>query len=122
MHFKSSVLWQKAMVWVVGVYELIAALPAEERFGVAGQLRRAAVSVPSNIAEGWARESRKEKAQFLAIAQGSLAEAETLLLLVQRLRWIESEHLDPLLANVDELSRMLTSLRRRFREPPRPRP
>lgn len=122
MHFKSSVVWQKAMAWVIGVYEVMAALPTEERFGVAGQLRRAAVSVPSNIAEGWARESRKEKAQFLAIAQGSLAEAETLLLLAQRFRWISTERLDPLLADIDELSRMLTSLRRRFREPSRPKP
>jgi len=118
VHFKSSVVWQKAMAWVEAVYRASGELPREERFGVASQLRRAAVSVPSNIAEGWARESRKEKAQFLAIAQGSLAEAETLILLAQRLRWIEPERIDRLLLDVDEMSRMLTSLRRRFREQP----
>lgn len=85
MHFKSSVVWQKAMDWAETVYRVSGTLPREERFGVVSQLRRAAVSVPSNVAEGWARESRREKAQFLAIAQGSLAEAETLLLLVQRM-------------------------------------
>lgn len=122
MHFKSSVVWQKAMAWVVEIYEASGSLPDDERFGVVSPLRRAAVSVPSNIAEGWARESRKEKAQFLAIAQGSLAEAETLLLLAQRFRWISTERLDPLLADIDELSRILTSLRRRFREPSRPKP
>lgn len=117
MHFKSSVVWQKAMAWVEAVYRASGELPREERFGVASQLRRAAVSVPSNIAEGWARESRKEKAQFLAIAQGSLAEAETLLLMAQRKQWIDRDRLESLLDAVDELSRMLTRLRRRFRLP-----
>lgn len=118
MHFKSSVMWQKAMDWVIEIYGVGRNLPAEERFGVTSQLQRAAVSVPANIAEGWTRESRKEKAQFLAIAQGSLAEAETLLLVVRRLRWIDEERLDRILGTADELSRMLTSLRRRFRLPP----
>jgi four helix bundle protein len=118
VHFKSSVLWQKAMDWAETVYRVSGTLPREERFGVVSQLRRAAVSVPSNIAEGWARESRREKAQFLAIAQGSLAEAETLLLLVQRMAWIDETRLEPLMAGSDEISRMLTTLRRRFRPSP----
>jgi four helix bundle protein len=118
VHFKSSVVWQKAMDWVEQVYALIKVMPDEERYGMTNQLRRAVVSVPSNIAEGWARESRKEKAQFLAIAQGSLAEAETLLLLAKRMTWIDGAQLEPILDGADEISRMLTALRRRFRLPP----
>lgn len=90
-------------------------LPVEERFGLRSQLNRAAVSVPSNIAEGWSREFRKEKAQFLAIAHGSLAELHAQLLLCRRLGWLDADIVDSMFQLVDEVSRMLTVLWRKSR-------
>lgn len=90
-------------------------LPAEQRFGIRPQITRAAVSVASNVAEGWTRESRKEKAHFLSIAHGSLAELHTQLLLCTRLAWLSEPELTEAFALIDETSRMLTALRRRLR-------
>lgn len=115
MHYRNAVIWQKAMALAQTACRCSALLPAEERLGIRLQITRAAVSIPSNIAEGWARESRREKSQFLAIAQGSLAELHTQLLLCERLGWIDGTHLQPAYRLVDETSRMLTVLRRRFR-------
>jgi four helix bundle protein len=115
-HYRDLVVWKKAMDAAKEVYRLAARLPREETYGMRSQLTRAAVSVPANIAEGWARESSKEKAQFLAVAQGSLAEAETLLTLCEDLEWFpraETEHVRSL---QDEVGRMLTMMRRRFRD------
>ncbi len=83
--FKELIVWQKSMDLVVMVYEITALLPAKERYGLESQLRRAAVSIPSNIAEGQKRNSTKELLQFLRIALGSAAELETQLLLLKRL-------------------------------------
>jgi four helix bundle protein len=77
--------WQQAMTLVESVYALTATFPVEERYGLVSQLRRAAVSVPCNIAEGFARNGSKELLQFLAIAGASLSELDTLLELAQRL-------------------------------------
>ena len=98
-----------------GVIALARHLPAEERYGMRSQITRAAISVPSNIAEGWTRESKREKAQFLAVAHGSLSELNTQLLLCQRVGWLHEEALASTLGKIDEASRMLTSLRRRLR-------
>ena len=76
------------------------------------QITRAAISIPANIAEGWARESDKEKAQFLAIAQGSLAEAETLLTLCEQIGWFPNQETTTLRGLWDEVGRMLTTMRR----------
>ena len=92
-------------------------LPVEERFGLQLQVTRCAISVPSNIAEGWTRESRREKAHFLAIAQGSLAELHTQLLLAERLGWLSAKMLAEPYGLVEEVSRMLTVLRRGMRTP-----
>ncbi len=80
------------------------------------QLTRAAVSIPANIAEGWTRESSKEKAQFLAIAHGSLAEAETLLTLCEDLGWFPPEETIRVRGLFGELSKMLTAMRRTYRD------
>ena len=93
-------------------------LPRHQRLGMRDQIMRSAISVPSNIAEGWARESRKEKSHFLAIALGSLAELQTLLQLCIRLGWLPAEPLVPAMKLGDEVSRMLTVLRRRWRAVP----
>ena len=79
------------------------------------QLTRAAISVPANIAEGWTRESNAEKAHFLAIAHGSLAELETLLTLCEALSWLTTEQTAETRHLMDEVSRMLTVMRRRRR-------
>ena len=115
MHYRDAVVWNRAMELAELVCRGLPGLPATERFGIRSQLSRAAISVPSNIAEGWSRESRREKAQFLAIAQGSLSELHTQLLLCQRLGWLGGDVLIPCHGLVDEVSRMLTALRRRMR-------
>jgi four helix bundle protein len=80
------------------------------------QLTRATVSVPANIAEGWARESEKEKAQFLAVAQGSLAETETYLTLCEQIGWFPTSETEILRALLTEIGKMLTTMRRNFRD------
>ena len=79
------------------------------------QITRSAASVPANIAEGWTRESDKEKAQFLAIAQGSLAETETFLTLCEELGWFPADRTRPLRDTMTEVGKMLTVMRRNFR-------
>lgn len=97
MHFKELIVWQKAMMVAREVSRLVPWLPREETYGMRSQITRAAVSIPANIAEGWDRESEREKTQFLAIAHGSLAELETLLILCQDLSWFpEHENPDPM--------------------------
>jgi four helix bundle protein len=91
-------------------------VPREERFTIRPQIVRAATSIVCNIAEGWARESTKEKAQFLSIAQGSLAELNTQIILCIELEWIEGDTRE-VKSLADEVGRMLTTLRRRFRAP-----
>ena len=77
MHYKEMVVWQKAMTLVEEVYKITARLPKQEQFGLASQMQRAAVSIPSNIAEGQSRHSKKEYLHFVSIAQGSKAELYT---------------------------------------------
>ena len=115
MHYRDAEVWKRAMTLAEHACRLSGGLPAAERFGLRSQISRAAVSVPSNIAEGWSRESRREKAQFLAIAQGSLSELHTQLLLSERLGWIDPLALRQPHGLIDETSRMLTVLRRKLR-------
>uniref|UniRef100_UPI0036F2345A four helix bundle protein n=1 Tax=Leptothermofonsia sichuanensis TaxID=2917832 RepID=UPI0036F2345A len=98
------------------LYRLVPRLPKEETYGMQSQITRAIVSIPANIAEGWTRESEKEKAQFLAIAHGSLAETETLLTLCENLGWFPTDQTQTLRGLLDEVSRMLTTMRRKMRK------
>ena len=116
MHYRETTVWQKAMEAARELYRLAPMLPREETYGMRSQITRAAVSIPANIAEGWTRESNKEKAQFLAIAQGSLAETETLLTLCEQIGWFPEKETALLRSLLDEVSRMLTTLRRKFRQ------
>ncbi|MDQ1155260.1 four helix bundle protein [Brevundimonas sp. SORGH_AS_0993] len=109
-HYRDLLVWQKALTWVELVYADSRSWPSDERFGLISQVRRAAVSVPSNIAEGCARRSTPEFLRFLSIARGSLAEVETQLILAQRLAYIEEAALTRLLEAADEISRMLSGL------------
>ena len=114
-HYKELVVWQKAMNAAREVYRLTPKLPREETYGMRSQITRAAVSIPANIAEGWARESSKEKARFLAIAQGSLAELDTLLTLCEQIGWFPTEETQVLRSLMDEVGRILTTMRRNHR-------
>ncbi len=115
MHYRDLIVWQKAMACTREVYRLVPLLPREETYGMRSQLTRAAVSIPANIAEGWTRESTREKAQFLAIAQGPLAETETLLTLCGDFGWFPSDQTVHLHAVLEEVGRMLTVMRRKNR-------
>lgn len=115
MHFRELIVWQKAMEVAREVYRLMPMLPKEETYGMRSQITRAAVSIPSNIAEGWARESEKEKAQFLAIAQGSLAELDTQLTLCEQIGWFAEKETLQARAAMIEVGKMLTTLRRKLR-------
>ena len=111
--FRDLRVWQAAMELVEKVYQYTARLPPEERFGLVSQIRRAAVSVPSNIAEGNARTTRGEYVQFLGIARGSLAELETQLLLCPRLGYPSTETLCTDLRQVNrQLQALIRSLKR----------
>jgi four helix bundle protein len=105
-------VWQLGMDLVVDVYRTTTGLPKSEQFGFASQMQRAAVSVPSNIAEGHARDSTKEFLHHISIALGSLAELEAHLLLAQRLSYITADTLQPLLVRTAELGRMCRGLQK----------
>ena len=117
MHYRDTVVWGKAMEMACEIYRLAKLLPEEERYGLRSQITRAAVSVPSNIAEGWTRESKKEKSYFLSIAHGSLAELETQLTLCERVGWLNEKKTAYARERVEEVSRILTTMRRNQRTP-----
>jgi four helix bundle protein len=116
--FTDLKVWQRSHDLVVEIYRLTAGFPADERFGLSSQLRRAAASVPANIAEGTKRRYPGDYARFLNIAEGSLAETEYFLILSRDLGYLGAEASEPLLAEVSEISRMLFSLRTRVEQAP----
>lgn len=110
-HYK-LLAWQEAVALVTDVYSLTKTFPIEERYGLTSQMRRAAVSIPSNIAEGVARQSRQELKQFLMIARGSLSELDTQFLIAKNLGYaietdILSRKIDKLFATLGSLLRSL---------------
>ena len=109
-HFKDLIAWQKAMDLVEHIYRLTEVFPARENYGLTNQLRRAAVSVASNVAEGQARFSKKEFQHFLRVARGSLAEIETQLLIARRLGYLEQEICNQCVGEIEELGRILAGL------------
>lgn len=111
-HYKELLVWHKAMDLAGLVYGASRTMPKEERYGLISQVRRAAVSIPSNLAEGHARSGTKEFLQFIAIAKGSLAEVETQMMLAERFDYINNESLDDVLSLSDEVNRMLTGLQK----------
>ncbi len=108
--YRDLKVWQKGMDLAEMTYRLTKDFPAEERFGMVTQMRRAAVSIPANIAEGWGRDGRGEYIQFCRIAQGSLKELETHLLLAERVGFLDSSLIAPPLQMATELGKMLRSL------------
>jgi len=109
--FTDLKVWQQGHALVLKVYHLTRALPPDERFGLVAQLRRAALSVPTNSAEGSKRQSRQEYAHFLNIAEGSLVETEYLLMVSRDLGFLEPKAVSAVLSEIDGLARMLHNLR-----------
>ena len=110
-HFSDLKVWHRSHALVLEIYKATKSYPGEERFGLVSQLRRAAVSVPANIAEGAKRETAPDFARFLNIAEGSLAETEYLLLLSRDLSYIAVNVHEPLQREASEIARMLNALR-----------
>ena len=106
------VAWKEAMALVRVVYEATRAFPAEETYGLTAQLRRAAVSVPSNVAEGAGRDGHKEFLRFLSIARGSLSEVETQLLIAADLGYLPEGHCA--FASLQRVSRLITGLHKKL--------
>ena len=113
--YRDLLVWQRAIELAVLAYRFSERFPRSETYGLMSQLRRAGVSVPSNIAEGYGRNSRKEYVQFLSIAQGSLKEFETQAILAQRLNYATPSQTERLLSDSEILGKMLTNLIRSLR-------
>jgi len=113
-HYKELLVWQKAMDLADEIYTLTTKCPPDERFGLISPMRRAAVSVPSNIAAGQARQSTKEFLQFLSHAGGSLAELDTQLLLSIRKKYITETQAKHAFGLIGEIQRMLAVMRRKL--------
>jgi four helix bundle protein len=107
--FKDLIVWQKAHEFVLEVYKLTASFPKHETYGLSGQMRRAAVSIAANIAEGFRKRGKADKARFLNTAEGSLEESHYYLILARDLHYAETE---ALLKSLDEVSRLLNSYSR----------
>ena len=110
--FKDLIVWQKAMELVAEVYRLVKKLPKEELFALSDQIRRAAISIPSNIAEGQGRNSTKELIHFLAIAKGSKAELETQLLLCVKINYLKGAEIETAISLIQEIGKMLNALQK----------
>ena len=109
-HYKELIVWQKAMDLVEKVYLVTKSLPKDEIYGLTNQLRRAAVSIPSNIAEGNTRHATQDYVRFLNIARGSVSEVETQLEICLRLGYASKEQTEPAFALCQEIGRMLNAI------------
>jgi four helix bundle protein len=108
--YQELIVWQRAMDLVMRVYELTESFPSKELFGLTNQLRRASVSIPSNIAEGQGRNSTREFMRHISIARGSLQEVETQLLIANMLNLVAEQDKIELLERTAEVSRLMTGL------------
>lgn len=115
--YRDLEVWKKSMDVVVECYEVTRTFPASEQYGLAGQTQRAAVSVPANIAEGQARQHRKEFLHHLSIAHGSVAELETHIEIAKRIGYVTVKTADRLFSQTEEVGRMINGLRRSLRRP-----
>jgi four helix bundle protein len=107
MHnLKELKIWNKAIELSIQVYKATALFPAEEKYGLISQIRRSAISIPSNISEGAGRNHQKEFLQFLGIANGSSYELQTQLIIANKLNFIDNENLEDLLSQIDEIQKM----------------
>ena len=109
-NYREMIVWQKSMDLVVEVYRLLKHLPREEQFALTSQIRRAVISIPSNIAEGQQRKSLREFINFLSIAKGSNAELQTQLLICEGLQYLSHEQITQSMLLSKEVEKMLTAL------------
>ena len=114
-NFKELIAWQKARKMVKEIYTASISFPKEERFGLTSQLRRAMVSVPTNIAEGCGRGTEKDMTHFLDIAFASAYEAETLVILSYDLEFIKEEQFEIFSKDITEIQKLIHSLIKKFR-------
>ena len=108
--FKDLMIWQKGIQLVEDIYNVSRGFPREETYGLQSQMRRSAISIPSNIAEGFARLHNKEYRNFLYVSLGSCAELTTQIIIASRLKYIVDTQADVLLTAINELSKMTMSL------------
>ena len=113
--FKELIVWQRAMDAAAEIYGLAKKLPPTETFGLGNQLRRAVVSIPSNIAEGFGRGTKKDYACFLTMARGSAFETETQLLLCVRAQYLSEGEIRPALALLAEVGKMINAMLTKLR-------
>ena len=113
-NYRSLIVWQKSSDFVKHVYDLVKLFPAEEKYALCDQVRRAVISVPSNIAEGAGRAGNRDYGHFLAIARGSLFETMAQLELAKGLSYITDEELKSVEPLAGEISRMLTTLIKKY--------
>jgi len=116
-NYKNLLVWQLAIDIAPKIYRLIRKLPKEETFALGMQLRRAVISVPSNIAEGQAREYQKEFLQYLSIAKGSLAEVHTQLIIAQKLGYLTVEEIEHIEMEIGQVARLLHGLIHKLEAP-----
>ena len=112
--YRDLVVWQKSVAFVTRVYTITRHFPNDERFGLTSQLRRCAVSIPSNVAEGYGRHATKDYVRFLHVAEGSLCEVQTQLLIAKNLNFLSSDLFLELDELTREIERMLTSMIRKL--------
>jgi four helix bundle protein len=108
--YKDLLVWQRSMDLVETIYRITAKFPPAEQFGLTSQMRRAAISVPSNIAEGYGRQATGEYRHHLSMGRGSLLELETQALLCRRLKYLEATAADGILSEIEAISKMLAAL------------
>ncbi len=113
--YKDFTVWQKAMDLTVEIYKLVKLLPKEETYALSDQMRRAVVSIPSNIAEGHSRNSNREFMNFVSIARGSKSELETQLQICIKLNYLTEQDAENALSLCDEIGKMLTNLMKTLR-------
>jgi four helix bundle protein len=114
--YRDLTVWQEAMTMAEAIYLLTTSFPQSELYGLTAQMRRSAVSIAANIAEGHGRETSRHYIQFLRISQGSLKELETHLFLAQRVGLATAQQTEPILDECDKLGRMLRALIRAIQE------
>lgn len=114
--YRDLIVWQKSMNLVTLIYKLVLELPENEKFGLTPQIKRSAISIPSNIAEGYGRNYRKDYSRFLQIARGSLFENQTQLEIAVNLDFIKAENLNEIKELSIEVEKMLNSLIKKLEE------
>lgn len=114
--YRDLTVWQRSIGFVEKIYKITTHYPESEKFGLVSQMRRAAISIPSNIAEGATRKSKKDFSNFLRIAKGSLAELETQIILSHKLGFIRTDEFNIISVELEEISKMIAGLTKSLRK------